>query len=201
VKTAWAGGRVTANAAGFFIDWNDLQLNLPNPAVPAQFYIANVGEARSAGVELEVTARPQQGLDLFGTFGYTHARFGDGSLSSGVDVSGNELPSTPAYTATLGAGRSWTFGGGASLYGRAEAVWYGAFQYDDANTAGQEAYALAQFRAGVRVGRLFGEAWVRNAFDARYVPVAFAYGGFAPSGFVGESGAPRTFGFAGGVAF
>ena len=30
VKTAWAGGRVTANASAFLIDWDDLQLNLPN---------------------------------------------------------------------------------------------------------------------------------------------------------------------------
>jgi hypothetical protein len=43
VKTSWAGGRVSANAAVFYIDWNDLQLNLPNLNVPGQFYIANVG--------------------------------------------------------------------------------------------------------------------------------------------------------------
>ena len=46
-KTTWADGRVLANAALFYIDWDDLQLNLPNPQVPAQFYIANVGGARS----------------------------------------------------------------------------------------------------------------------------------------------------------
>ena len=47
VKTTWAGGRVAANAAVFRIDWEDLQLNLPDPAVPGQFYIANVGGATS----------------------------------------------------------------------------------------------------------------------------------------------------------
>ena len=31
VKTLWASGRVSANAAVFYIDWDDLQLNLPNP--------------------------------------------------------------------------------------------------------------------------------------------------------------------------
>ena len=77
----------------------------------------------------------------------------------------------------------------------------GAFQYDDANTAGQEAYSLANFRAGVRGGYIFAEAWVRNAFETRYVPVAFPYPNFAPSGFIGESGAPRTFGLTAGVTF
>ena len=39
---------MSANAAVFFIDWDDLQLNVPNPDVPAQFYIANVGGAQPA---------------------------------------------------------------------------------------------------------------------------------------------------------
>jgi iron complex outermembrane receptor protein len=202
-KTAWAGGRVLANAAVFMIDWNDLQSNLPNPAVPAQFYIANVGGARSAGVELELSARPQSGIDVFATLGYTHARFKEGSESSGFDVSHKDLPGTPGYTATMGAQYARALGTrfGATLYGRAEAVFYGAFHYDDANTAGQEAYSLANFRTGVRGGRLFAEAWVRNAFDTRYIPVAFSYANFAPSGFVGEMGPPRTFGITGGLTF
>ena len=51
-------------------------------------------------------------------------------------------------------------------------------------------------------GRAFGEVWVRNAFDTRYVPVAFPYNpGLAPSGFIGEIGAPRTFGIRAGVTF
>ena len=45
---------------------------------------------------------------------------------------------------------------------------------------------------------VFVEAWVRNAFDTRYIPVAFAYGQIAPSGFIGESGRPRTFGITAG---
>ena len=42
-------GRVRFGAALFLIDWEDLQLNLPNPQSPGQFYIANVGSARAAG--------------------------------------------------------------------------------------------------------------------------------------------------------
>jgi len=35
----------------------------------------------------------------------------------------------------------------------------------------------------------------------RYIPVAFAYPGLAPSGFLGENGNPRTFGVSLGVGF
>jgi iron complex outermembrane recepter protein len=80
-------------------------------------------------------------------------------------------------------------------------VFYGAFNYDEANLARQDAYSVANFRAGARGRLLFAEAWVRNAFDTRYVPVAFPYGELAPSGFVGESGRPRTFGVTLGITF
>jgi iron complex outermembrane receptor protein len=201
IKTAWAGGRVTTNASVFVINWDDLQLNLPNLLVPGQFYIANVGSARSAGVELELNARAHASVDVFGTLGYTRARFGDGAMSSGVDVSDNDIPNTPEYTASLGAQVNHAVTTAVSVYGRGEVGFSGAFRYDDLNREGQDAYSLANFRAGVRGRYLFGEVWVRNAFDTRYIPVAFAYGALAPSGFIGEMGAPRTFGVRAGVTF
>ena len=109
LKTSF-GGRVSASAAVFFIDWEDLQLNLPDPAVPAQFFIANAGAATSKGIEVEVNARVTPvspgpsgrtlDVDVFGALGYTHARFGESSAASGLQVEGNDLPNAPGYTAT-----------------------------------------------------------------------------------------------------
>jgi iron complex outermembrane receptor protein len=201
VKTTWMGGRLTTNASVFRIDWADLQLNLPDPSVPGQFYIANVGNATSSGVEFEVNARVHPSVDVFTAVGYTHARFDEGSISSGVPVGGNTIPNTPDYTATIGAQLTHPLRPGISLYGRAEATFSGTFQYDDLNTAEQRAYSLANFRAGARGRYLFAEAWIKNAFDTRYIPVAFAYGALAPSGFIGEMGRPRTFGVSVGTSF
>jgi iron complex outermembrane receptor protein len=202
VKTAWLQRRVTFNAAVFSIDWQDLQLNLPNTAVPGQFYIANVGSARSNGFELELNGRPQKWMEAFATFGYTDARFGTGTTSSGIDVSDNKIPNTPDYTASFGAQISTDVGHRFKCYGRGEAVFYGAFKYDDQNLAGQDAYSLVNFRAGARARFVFVEGWVRNAFDTKYIPVAFAYDPhLAPSGFIGEMGRPRTFGVTAGVSF
>jgi iron complex outermembrane receptor protein len=201
IKTAWANGRVIANASVFFIDWSDLQLNLPNPQVPAQFYVANVGSASSRGLELELTARPMAGVDIFSSFGYNRARFGDNTTSSGLDVSDNAIPFTPDYTVAVGAQVTRDVNSWLSLYGRGEITASGAFHYDDTNLASQDAYSIANFRAGARSSRIFAEWWIRNAFDTRYVPLAFAYPGLAPSGFVGEPGRPRTFGISAGVTF
>ena len=201
VKTLWADGRVSANAAVFHIDWDDLQLNVPNPAVPAEFYIANVGGATSNGIEVEIGARAAPGVDLFTAIGYTHARFGAGSSSSGVDVEGNTIPYTPDYTVSAGAQYSRAVGP-ATLQARADAVFYGAFQYNDQNSLGQDAYSLVNLRFAA-VGRfLTAELLIRNAFDTRYIPLAFPYPGFASvSGFMGEMGAPRTVTLTAGVRF
>jgi iron complex outermembrane receptor protein len=199
LKSSAMNGRIRLVAAAFWIDWQDLQLNLPNTLSPGQFYIANVGSATSRGVEFEINARAHRDLDLFGSFGLTNAEFGDGTSSNGVDVSDNEIPNTPDYTATIGAHLTRQLTSAATLYGHGEMVFYGAFKYDEANLAGQDAYSLANFRAGVRGKYLFAEGWVRNAFDTTYVPVAFAFP--SQSGFLGESGRPRTFGVTAGLRF
>jgi iron complex outermembrane receptor protein len=201
VKSSLAAGKVAASAALFFISWDDLQLNVPNPFVPGQFYIANVGAASSRGVEFDVTARPTPALDVFASFGYTDARFGDGTLAGGVDVADNRLPFTPDYTALVGAQFSRAVTTAVNGYLRTEAVFSGRFEYDEANTEGQDAYSLVNLRAGARARYVFGEVWVRNAFQTRYVPIAIPYPGFAESGFIGESGRPRTFGVSAGVTF
>ncbi len=201
LKTLLANGRVALNSAVFFIDWNDLQLNVPNTAVPGQIYIANVGGASSKGIEFDLTARPLPGVDVFGSLGYTNATFSNGSFSLGQEVSGNDIPNTPDYTASVGVQYGRAINSAATAYGRADLVLSGGFKYDEANTQGQDAYSLVNIRGGVRARRLFVEGWVKNAFNTTYIPVAFAYGPLTPSGFIGENGAPRTFGLRAGVTF
>lgn len=201
VKSTFAAGKMSANAALFFINWDDLQLNVPNPFVPGQFYISNVGGARSRGLEFDLAARPRQDIDLFAAIGFTSASFDDGTMSSGLDVSDNALPYTPDYTATFGGQMTRAITSAISGYGRAEIVLTGAFNYDETATQSQDGYSIANFRFGARHKRLFGEVWLRNAFDTHYVPIAIPYPGFAPSGYIGENGRPRTFGVSVGATF
>jgi iron complex outermembrane receptor protein len=200
IKSLFADGKVSINAAAFFIDWNDLQLNVPDPNVPAQFYIANSGDARSKGFEIDFNARPHQSVDLFASFGLTHARFTDGT--SGQDVAGNKIPNTPDETFMFGAQLTRPVNSRITVYGRGEVWVNGGFEYDDGNTDRQESYSLANFRVGVRSRYVFVEGWMKNAFDTRYITIAFAYTpSLAPSGFLGEMGAPRRYGVTMGVTF
>ena len=69
----------------------------------------------------------------------------------------------------------------------------GTFYYDAGNRE-SERFGLLNLRVGVGGEHWRVECWVRNALDTEYVPVAFQPNPGDPSAFVGESGAPRTFG-------
>jgi iron complex outermembrane receptor protein len=195
-RTMWIHDRVTFDAGAFFTDWDGLQLNLPITGAPGQFYISNVGGAWSGGGEIEMSVRPHDSVEFFGSLGLTRARFIIGTTSGGVLVSEKNIPNTPEHTGTVGLQVLHPLGSGSRLhlFARAEAVFTGAFKYDDANTMGQEAYSLINLRGGLQAKNFSITGWVRNAADTRYVPVAFAYPGLAASGFVGEMGRPRTVG-------
>lgn len=199
IKTVKADGRFSASASVFAIDWDDLQLYLPIPGAPAQFYIGNLGSATSRGVEFEVAGRPYTGLDVFGAVGFTRARFADGTSSGGVDISDNKIPNTPGYTASFGVQVSRNAMSG-RVFGRVDVASFGAFEYDETNTERQDDYTLTNLRAGWRGKMVTVEAWMRNAFDAEYVPLAFAFPN-GQSGFLAEPGRPRTFGVSLGVGF
>jgi iron complex outermembrane receptor protein len=198
IKTLWIDNRLSANLSVFFIDWSDMQLNVP--FAPGAFYIDNVAAATSKGMELEMMARIAAGCDLFGGVGVTNARFGEDSVVGSASVDGLRVPNTPRYTADFGGQYSVAVSSQATAFVRAEFTFRGSFFYDDLNTTEQDAYSLANFRVGVRGRRLFGEFWTRNAFDAEYVPLAFFYP-FAQSGFIGEPGSPRTLGIRVGANF
>lgn len=200
VKTVAANGRVSVSASVFSIDWDDLQLFVPIPGGQAQFYVDNVGSASSTGVEFEVAGRPYAGLDVFAAVGLTHARFGTDTSSSGIDISDNKIPNTPGYTTSFGAQYSREVPMGGRAYGRIDVATTGGFEYDEANTARQDAYTLANLRGGWRGRRITIEAWMQNAFDTQYVPLAFAFPN-GQSGFLAEPGRPRTFGLTIGVGF
>lgn len=198
-KASWLGNRLRTNLSVYHARWNDMQLNVPS-AVPGEFYISNVGAARSQGVEFEVTARPAAGLDLFGGAGLMSAKFRGGSRSDGVAVGGLRLPFSPDYTASGGAQYTFAVEQGLHAFVRGEVLALGKFYYTDQNVRSQGAYSLANFRAGLRGRQWSLEAWARNAFDEGYVQIAIPYS-LAPSGFIGEAGAPRMIGLSASYRF
>ena len=199
----WANGRVTANAAVFHIDWEDMQLNLPEPARAGAVLHRQRRRRDEHGrrVRAERPRASERGSCSAASATRTRRVLGRQHVSNGVPVGGNNIPNTPDYTVTLGDADL------ASVAARQRST---AALKRCSTARSSTTISTSRGRTPTRwpisapacAARLvFVEAWMRNAFDTKYIPVAFAYGAFAPSGFIGEMGRPRTFGMSAGVTF
>jgi iron complex outermembrane receptor protein len=207
-KAEWLGNKLVSTVALFYIDWKNLQLNQQIPFGGGQYFIANAGTAFSRGVEIEMKYYPYPWWELFGMVGQTHARFLGGSIAydanAGLDqaIGGNTLPFAPTYLGNAGTQISWAPNHYAKMYLRIQVSMHGDFLYDASNAEGQANYSLTGFRGGARGTHWFAEGWIENAWNVHYVPIAIPYAQLgAPSGYIGESGSPRTYGGRAGIHF
>lgn len=108
VKTSWLNNRLTANFAGYYSDYNDVQLTsiitLPNGSIvkPTQ----NAGKAVIRGLESEINFMPISGLRFTLVGDYTHDRFISlvpGAITALHAFVGEQLPQIPDYDVHFGA--------------------------------------------------------------------------------------------------
>jgi iron complex outermembrane receptor protein len=103
VKSNLLGGRLTANASVFHIDWNDIQLNTNYGGTVLG---GNGGKAKIDGFELELAMRPTSLLTIGANVGYTDARISniDPAATAVMGArSGDQLPLTPDWTVSMTA--------------------------------------------------------------------------------------------------
>ena len=194
LKINWFDNRLAINLALFYIDWNDMQLDVPIPENSARFFLDNVGEAESKGFEIEVRTQVNKHWELFGGFGYTGAEFDDYfDPVSQRDVGENNLPNVPKFNWNIGLQSRLDVAEKYYLFARAEVIGIGKLFFDNANSRSQNDYVLANFSAGLGGERWTIEGWIKNAFDEDYLVLALP-SPFSPSGFAGETGIPQTVG-------
>lgn len=108
VKSTLLDRRLQLNLAAFTTEYTGIQLNYQVGTSPT---IANVGDARIKGIELEVVAKPVSVLTINGSLGYTDSRYtfldpavqvtsAPNSFQLGATV-GGDLPKTPRWKMNL----------------------------------------------------------------------------------------------------
>ena len=198
VKSQWLDNKITANAALFFVDWDDMQLSQFDAT--AGGYVTNAGKSTSQGIELELAGQVCSDWTVFGTAGYLDTEFDQYTDQFGQDVTGRNLPFAPNYT--FGAGSQYTHTFGKNVEGFARIDWFhvGEFFYDAGNL-GTERYNLTNLRCGWSRHNVRVEGFVSNLFDEEYISLAFQANPGDPTQFVGQNGAPRTYGLSFSVTF
>ncbi|WP_437881959.1 TonB-dependent receptor [Pseudomonas sp. LRF_L74] len=103
LKSEWFNGRLNANAAVFYYDYEDIQLNIVT-AVNNQTVsrLANGAQGEAYGAEFELEAIPLENLRLNFAVGLLHTEFTD-YTSGSDDFSGNKFVRAPNVSAVLGA--------------------------------------------------------------------------------------------------
>jgi iron complex outermembrane receptor protein len=93
LKTQTLGNRLLFNAAAFYTDYRDLQVF--QLIEGARLVIDNAADATSQGFELELAARPFEGLNISTGYAYLDAQYDAFVDDQGNDFSGNALTRAP----------------------------------------------------------------------------------------------------------
>lgn len=200
---------ITYNAALFYVDWKDIQINTVTPNWG--FFVAqNGGKARSQGLEAQIEGRLAGARYSLG-YTYTDAQLTEDAYppTGGVRpvaLKGARLPGTPEHAVTVALDRSATLSNGVLLTGRLS----GYYQSETRNAVttstrlnvGLPPFQIWNASATATFDKWSATLFVKNIFNADGVTGRFtdSYMGTAPaSGYYG-SGAkdlislPRTVG-------
>ncbi|HEY4868546.1 MAG TPA: TonB-dependent receptor, partial [Candidatus Dormibacteraeota bacterium] len=164
-KSRWFGGALIANAAGYYIKWDDVQ---QGQTLPCSYQITqNAGKAVVRGAELEIEGRVGRPLLLSLGVGYTKARLAEDSPSLG-GLKGQQLQNVPLWNANASAKYSFEPAPGLEAFARIDAQYVSESYPDFARTdpaTFQRAYTLVDLRAGVVSGRWEANLFLNNTFD------------------------------------
>ncbi len=102
IKSTWFDNKLTLNAAVYRIDWTDIQAQSSTfGGNIVTTFRSNGGKAKVNGVELEMQAYPNTGLQLGMILNYSDARLTEDLPRPRDGVSGNELPYVPELTFSM----------------------------------------------------------------------------------------------------
>lgn len=183
---------VGAELRGYYKQIDDYQLNQSVP-LTTDFIIANADRVEALGVEGEVYWRPASGLTVQASAGWNQIEFDDHTGADGSDLSGNDVPFLPEFTAGMLVRYDFTNGFFAQTGVRA----VGATYFDETNNGDyqQGSYQIWDAQFGYQ-----GECWnaalfARNLFDEDY------YSFMNNQISAGVAGAPEMYGVRVGLEF
>lgn len=203
LKSQWLDGRLTFNAALFYYEWQNMQLNIQGvtPAGLNASTLRNAALGVARGAELELVAVPVPGLRLELNAGLTDAEYRNftSQLANGsvTDYSGNKFARAPEISLGSSIEYEWTLGArGALVFGTdwqyQSGIFYSSVDQVDPFQK-QGGYTLGNARLSYRTPdeSLEVAAYIRNVTDKSYdfITVVPANGAYRTT-----TGNPQTYG-------
>jgi outer membrane receptor protein involved in Fe transport len=118
-KTTLWDRKLTINAAVFYIDWSDIQIDQPIVDLilgeEFQFIVKNGEDAHSYGVEADIYVTPAEGWEIVFGGSFVEAQYDNGTITSPFGVTpldGEHLPSAPEYLFNASVEKTFALGSG-----------------------------------------------------------------------------------------
>lgn len=194
MKSSWMNDSLLVNLTYFNIDVTDKQVGQVAPDM-TEVRVENAARANSSGFELELAAKPVEGLDITAGIGLIDAKYLEYTASEYTsdyssivvsDYSGNKIANIPEYTFNIGL--QYRFGTG--WLGRADILGTGSAYFDSANKGKMDAYNLVNFRFGYETKTWDAFLYGKNIFDKEYQTAQYWWG----DDVLGQDGPPAMFG-------
>ncbi|HTU11855.1 MAG TPA: TonB-dependent receptor [Allosphingosinicella sp.] len=166
LKTDWLAHRLRINLAVYQLDWSDIQLSFLGPNGLTE--IQNAGNARIRGAELDVLARPTEGLTMSFGAAYNHAETTNAILAP----AGTRLPITARFKGNARIRYEFPVSEGWEGHFQASGAYEGRrtrdLRADEAAIYGaMPGYATVDLTAGLEHRDWSIELFARNLFDER----------------------------------
>ncbi len=194
IKSSWFDQKLTANLATFvMIDRNYIATGASYTGTTVSTYLTNAKRAESRGVELDLRAKPIDGLSLYSSLTYDdafYASFTNSSCPPEVtgqsicDLTGKPLANTPKWTVVVGGEYSHNVGNLLApeidkplvAYAGADFTWQSTYYSDQSGATTDSIYAiikpygLLDLHAGIKFEDNSWDlvAWAHNALDKHY---------------------------------
>jgi iron complex outermembrane receptor protein len=141
-------------------------------------------DATYKGVEISLTARPTERLDLYASYGYTDSRI---TAMADPTVIGNQAPLVSRDTFNVGAQYRQPLSNGLSATLRLDYNNIGRTWWDPYNVTSRDPVSLLDARLGLQGANWTLTAWSKNLTDTKYNAE------FSPGGFLWRA-LPRRYG-------
>lgn len=206
IKSDLLDGRLRINAAGYYYDFKDIQVQVNAQGQGSLAVLRNGAAAEAYGIEFAIQAKPTDRLSLFANASFEKSKYksfqnfpgysvnpgGPGNVPTTFDASGNDLVRAPEFVSNLGASYEFPINDDISL--TASGDWYhnDGFFWEASNQARQSAYDLFNASLTLSSDRDGWSAmgWIKNIGNERYFNALL----ITDFGTVINDADPRTYG-------
>jgi iron complex outermembrane recepter protein len=168
-KSSLINNRLFVDAAVFYIDWKDQQIDVPVPGGRGNMK-KNAGESVNKGIELFVKGLITENLEATLGYGYTHATFTDYVVSDALNYNNKFIPYVPQKSINAGLNKTFEFNNWIldKLNTNISYKGVGKHYWSLDNSVYQDYYGLLDAKLSFISGKFNFEIWAKNILNTSY---------------------------------